>query len=270
MHTPHDNPPRAQAFPGELEKSERVSVQERLRVEVLLVLGVSLGISALDAIITFIGRLTAPQPLRNQQAVVVASQTSRHWLDLAYQLLGILAGVVPALLAIYLLGVGGRRAVGLDTARPRRDGLHGVGLALLIGIPGLGLYLAAHALGFSVSIVAENLPALWWRYPVLVLSAAQNGILEEIVVVAYLLTRLEQMGWRRERALVASSVLRGSYHLYQGWGGFFGNLVMGLIFGWLFQRTKRVLPLVIAHALIDAVSFIGYAALAGHVSWLPA
>jgi hypothetical protein len=31
-----------------------------------------------------------------------------------------------------------------------------------------------------------------------------------------------------------------------------------------------VTPLIIAHALIDAVTFVGYALLAGHVSWLPA
>jgi hypothetical protein len=30
-----------------------------------------------------------------------------------------------------------------------------------------------------------------------------------------------------------------------------------------------VTPLVIAHSLIDAVAFAGYAALHGHVSWLP-
>ena len=28
-------------------------------------------------------------------------------------------------------------------------------------------------------------------------------------------------------------------------------------------------PLIIAHFLIDAVAFVGYALLAGHVSWLP-
>lgn len=246
--------------------------QRDLRAEVLLVLGVSLGMSALYAIVTILGDLTENRPLSQQQATVVASQApGRPWLDLAFQLLGILSGVVPALLAIFLLGRDGRSAasVGLDRTAGRRDLRWGAGLAALIGIPGLGLYLAAHAMGLSVSVVAESLPPVWWRYPVLLLSAAQNAVLEEVVVVAYLLTRLEALGWRRGRALAASSVLRGSYHLYQGFGGFLGNLVMGLIFGWVFQRTRRVLPLVIAHAVIDAVSFVGYAALAGRVGWLP-
>jgi membrane protease YdiL (CAAX protease family) len=65
-------------------------------------------------------------------------------------------------------------------------------------------------------------------------------------------------------------VIRGSYHLYQGAGGFIGNAVMGLIFGVLYRRWGRVTPMIIAHFLIDAVAFVGYALLAGHVSWLPA
>jgi hypothetical protein len=30
-----------------------------------------------------------------------------------------------------------------------------------------------------------------------------------------------------------------------------------------------VTPFIVAHVLIDAVTFVGYAALHGHVSWLP-
>ena len=44
--------------------------------------------------------------------------------------------------------------------------------------------------------------------------------------------------------------------------GFVGNIVMGLVFGWLYRRWGRVLPLVVAHVLLDLVSFIGYALLA--------
>jgi len=43
---------------------------------------------------------------------------------------------------------------------------------------------------------------------------------------------------------------------------------MGLIFAALFLRWRRVTPMIIAHTLIDAVAFIGYALLLGHVSWL--
>jgi membrane protease YdiL (CAAX protease family) len=71
------------------------------------------------------------------------------------------------------------------------------------------------------------------------------------------------------RAVAISATLRGSYHLYQGLGGFFGNAAMGVIFAVLFLRWKRATPMIIAHTLIDAVAFVGYVVLAGHVSWLP-
>ena len=133
----------------------------------------------------------------------------------------------------------------------------------------MAFYLAVHATGANLTVVAENLPDVWWRYPVLVLSAVQNGVLEEVLVTGYLLHRLRQLGWSDNRALLVSALLRGSYHLYQGFGGFVGNVVMGLVFGRLYQRWGRVTPLVIAHTLIDVVAFVGYAQLAGRVSWLP-
>ena len=117
--------------------------------------------------------------------------------------------------------------------------------------------------------MAENLPDIWWRIPVLLLSAAQNAILEETVVLGYLLSRLDRLGVRPSRAIAISAVIRGSYHLYQGAGAFIGNAVMGALFGVLYRRWRRVTPMIIAHFLIDAVAFVGYALLAGHVSWLP-
>ena len=53
-------------------------------------------------------------------------------------------------------------------------------------------------------------------------------------------------------------MLRGTYHLYQGFGSFVGNFAMGVLFGWLYTRYGRVLPLVIAHFVIDAAMFVGY------------
>jgi membrane protease YdiL (CAAX protease family) len=159
--------------------------------------------------------------------------------------------------------------MGLDTTRPVSDLARGAALAAVIGGLGLGLYLAAFHSGVSLNVVPENLPALWWRTPVLILDALQNGILEEILVIGYLLRRLDQLGWSPARAIALSAVLRGSYHLYQGFGAFVGNAAMGVVFGVLYRRWGRVTPMIIAHTLIDAVAFVGYAYLHGRVSWLP-
>jgi membrane protease YdiL (CAAX protease family) len=65
-----------------------------------------------------------------------------------------------------------------------------------------------------------------------------------------------------------SAVLRGSYHLYQGFGPFVGNVVMGILFGLAYQRWGRVIPLVIAHFILDVLSFTGYALVAALIPGL--
>jgi membrane protease YdiL (CAAX protease family) len=244
-----------------------------LRWEIVAVFAVSLGASGLYALVQFIGSLTARQSL-SQQAVVVHGTLApgRPLLDLFLQITSITLGLAPVLLVLYLLARAGEgpSSIGLDARQPGRDLARGAVLAAVIGGSGLGLYLVAYHLGIELNVVAENLPDVWWRIPVLLLSAAQNATLEEVVVLGYLISRLERLGVRPSRAVAISAVIRGSYHLYQGAGGFIGNAVMGAIFGVLFLRWRRVTPMIIAHTLIDSVAFVGYALLAGHVSWLPA
>jgi membrane protease YdiL (CAAX protease family) len=242
-----------------------------IRWEIFIVFAISLGASGLNALLDLIGSLLARPSLRSQQALLVGSLAPNHWLDLVLQLVGMAEALVPVALVFYLVIAAGEppSVLGVDASQPARDALRGVALAALIGGSGLGLYLAAFHLGVSLNVVPESLPALWWRIPVLLLSAAHDGILEEIVVLGYLLHRLDQLEWTPWKAIVFSAVLRGSYHLYQGLGGFLGNAAMGLIFGFLYRRWGRVTPMIIAHTLIDAVAFIGYAALHGRVSWLP-
>ena len=246
------------------------NARERLGLEVVLVLGVSLGISAIGSWINFLDIQTRGG-FSNATATLNPSESPRAWVDLSYQLLGLVNGVVPALLALLLLSRMPRLpgfGIGLDRLRLKAESLQGLGFAALIGLPGLGLVILARLLGLNAHIEASGLADVWYRYPLLVLNGIQNGVLEEIVVVGYLLTRFRQLNWSPGKAVLVSAVIRGSYHTYQGIGGFVGNLVMGLLFGWWFTRTKRVLPLIIAHSVIDIVSFVGYAALHGRVSWL--
>lgn len=238
--------------------------------EVLLVLGVSLGASAAYSIVSFIAKLTAATPLSQQTTTLNPSQApGRPWLDLTLQLLGIITAVVPALLAIHLLHREDPPIeLGIDRKRPAFDLGTGLGLAAVIGIPGLGLYLAARELELNTTIAAANLPPYWWAIPVLILAALANGVLEEVVVVGYLVTRLREIGWRTWHIIAASAVLRGSYHLYQGVGGFVGNAIMGVIFALFFLRTKRVLPLIIAHTILDVVAYLGYTLLRDRLPFL--
>lgn len=254
-----------------LETAGSPRERRTLLAETGWVLAVSLGASAIWSILSIIRRLTAQVALSQQTSSLNnAVVPDRPWLDLAYQLAGIALALAPVGLALHLLRRDGLPAatMGLDRRRPLRDLAAGAGLAAAIGVPGLGFYLLARAIGINTTVSAAGLGATWWAAPVLILAAIQNGVLEEVVMVGYLFTRWRQIGWSPGRIIVVSALIRGTYHLYQGFGGFVGNVLMGLVFGWVYARTGRVLPLVIAHALIDIVAFLGYAALHGRVGWL--
>jgi membrane protease YdiL (CAAX protease family) len=179
---------------------------------------------------------------------------------LARQVLGSLFGLAPVWLVVYLVRRSGEgiRALGLRADRVRDDVVHGIALFAVVGLAGIGVYLAAVELGVNRFVVPVPPLGHWWTVPVLVLNAIEVALLEEVVVVAYLVTRLRQLGLTESASVGASALLRGTYHLYQGWGGFLGNLAMGALFGTVFSRTRRVWPIVVAHLLLDVGAGLGY------------
>ena len=247
-----------------------VPSRRRLRFEVWIVLGLSLGQSAVYSVVQLLDKMTRA-PLAQGTSTLNRSQSTREYFDLTYQLLDIIFALVPVLLVIFFLtdqrqakaGLGHEagsafRKLGFNFARPGKDLLQGLGLAALIGVPSLALYTAGRALGITTAIIPSGLDAYWWTVPVLILSAVRHAIVEEVIVVGYLLDRFGKFGWSMPVAIFVSSMLRGSYHLYQGFGPFIGNAVMGVVFAWIYTRTRRVMPLVIAHALLDIVAFVGF------------
>ena len=232
----------------------------RLWWEIAIVLGLSLGASAIYSVVAIVNRLTREEAIGDQTATLNQSLDPRAIFDLVYQLLGILFDLVPVALVVFLLWNAGRPHVGrlgLTRDRVGRDIAAGALLVLVIGIPGLGLYFAGRALGLSPTVDPSGLEGYWWTVPVLLLSAMRAGVTEEVIVVGYLFARLRDLGWRTWPIIVATAVLRGTYHLYQGIPAFIGNIAMGLLFGWLYARYGRLLPLIVAHFLIDAVVFVG-------------
>jgi membrane protease YdiL (CAAX protease family) len=232
-----------------------------LRNEIWLVLALSLLSSAVYSLVSLL-----EAPIRGRTVGLFGD------VGLVRQLLPIVFDLVPVALVVHLLHRSGETAgdIGLDRDAPARDAARGFALATLVGLSGLLLYVVAVKAGLNRGVLPAPPGGHWWTIPVLLLSSVRAAVLEEVIVVGYLLRRLDQLGWRKNTALAASAVLRGSYHLYQGFGGFAGNVVMGLVFGRIYQRTGRTVPLVVAHFLIDAAAGAGWLLLHGHVSWLPA
>ncbi|QYL20179.1 CPBP family intramembrane metalloprotease [Mycolicibacterium pallens] len=231
-------------------------------------LAVTFGVSAVTAVLQLIDGVLSG--LAGRRVRLNPNLSRYDLINLGLNLASVAQLVAWGALGLYLLWRSGTSPtrLGLGRMRWRADVLGGLGLAALIGIPGLLLYLAARWLGMNAQVEPTALHDSWWRIPVLIFSAFANGFAEEVVVVGYLITRLKQLGLSQNRAILASSALRGLYHLYQGFGAGLGNLAMGLVFGYAWCRTGRLWPLVIAHGVIDTVAFVGYVALAGHLGWL--
>jgi hypothetical protein len=227
--------------------------------EVLIVLSLSVLYSAIDAVLSY---LQAPV----NRGVSVALFPTFPSFELLRELLSIAFAVPPAWLVVHLARRSGEglEPFGLGTATLSQDVAWGLLAAAVVAAVGLSVYLGAIALNVNRFVVPVPPLGHWWTVPVLVLGALQNALLEEIVVLGYLIRRLEQLGWATAAAVLTSALLRGTYHLYQGWGGFAGNLALGLAFGYAFSRWRRTWPLVTAHFVVDTLAGVGYILFRGH------
>lgn len=229
--------------------------------EIAIVLALSVGRSAVYSVLQLVQALTREQALGDQSTSLNPGANAQEFWDVLYQFVAAFFGFAPIALAIYLLWEPGRsafRRIGLDFRLFGRDLGAGILLVVVIGAPGLGLYAAGRSLGITVQVDAAPLDASWWTVPLLLIAALRAGLTEEVIVVGYLFERLRRLGWGTWPTIVAAALLRGAYHLYQGVPGMVGNVAMGLLFGWLYARTGRLVPLIVAHTLIDVAVFVGY------------
>jgi membrane protease YdiL (CAAX protease family) len=254
-------PPGPARVETELEPLTR---DRRLVVEeVLVVLALSLLPSAFDALISL---LSAPVA---GISVATFPQITFSNLQLVQQVVDTLFSLAPVALVIHLAR---RTREGIEPFGLRTDSLGqdlGLGIAGGLGVAGVGLAIYLSALALKINRFVVPVPPLhhWWTVPLVVVGALQAGLFEEIIVVGYLIRRLEQLGWKGVLPVLASALLRGAYHLYQGWGGFTGTFLMGLAFGYAFTRWRRTWPLVVAHVTVDVLAGVGYILYRGHCFW---
>ena len=233
----------------------------RLWWEIAIVLALSVGRLALYSVLQLVQALQREQALGDQQTQLNPSANAQQFWDVLYQFLALFFALAPVALAIYLLwepGSSALRKIGLDFRRFGGDLGRGILLFVVIGVPGLALYAAGRALGITLQVDASPLDPSWWTVPLLVFAAVRAGLTEEVIFIAYLFDRLRRLGWSWWSVILATAALRGAYHAYQGFGAIVGNFVMGVVFGWCYKRWGRVMPLIIAHTLLDIVAFVGY------------
>lgn len=265
-------PPIGDSTKGNLStEGESPSRESKFRIwtEIAVVFSLSLGASAAYSIVSLIAKLTAPSGLAGQITKLNPSLADREWLDLTYQVLGFAFGLAPIALVLFLLWSSGQKpfeSLGLNFNKFGSDSAKALVLSAAIGIPGIALYFLARTLGFSSKVEPAALGQAWWAVPVLLMAALKAALLEEVIVVGYLQNRLGALGLSNSKIALISAAARGSYHLYQGFAGLIGNFVMGLVFAKAHQRFGRIMPLVLAHFIMDAFVFVSYSLFSSLIS----
>ena len=176
----------------------------------------------------------------------------RVWTLLIYQI-----SVAPVI--IYILWERGWKWHDFSVRISPRGVLQGLGLAVVAFMllkaalilsssvasaataPGLGI---APAMGSGALAMGGMLGA-----------AIVKAIFEEVLVCGYVVQSLRGR-FGIALAVNASIALRMSFHLYQGPGAFLAFAVFGLLFTLFYIRTGKLWPLIVAHALLEAVALL--------------
>jgi membrane protease YdiL (CAAX protease family) len=225
------------------------SVRRRLKWEIVIVLAIFPLPYVVNALAVLI-QSAAHEGTPGRFPLPIPSHLGLSFLiDLALSL----EPLAAAALVIYLLsisGEGGGRAIGLDRADPKRD------LALVLPvfllcflIPEAGV--SALLRGVGVSSIAPASQSLPDYYAIAaIVMAVTAGVVEEIVVLGFLVRRLEQGGHSPAVVVTVAVVVRISYHLYYGWG-VLPILAWALASVLVYRRYRRLGPFIVVHLLWD-------------------
>lgn len=237
--------------------------QLSIKIEIAIVLLLSLGTSAIYSVLSLLEKLSSPEGLAGSSSALNPSASNGELFDFLFRFAGVTLGFAPVALALYLLHQkygNPFHLIGLWRIS-KSDFKNGALLFAAIGVPGIALYLLARLFGLAARIIPGQLD-YWWIVAILLLSALRAAAMEEVIMIGYLYKKFDELGISFRNQQLISSGIRAAYHAYQGLAGIVGNFVMGLVFGWAYKKWGRVSPLLIAHFLLDAFSFVGYGLLA--------
>jgi hypothetical protein len=180
------------------------------------------------------------------------------WSDYGPEIVDVLAQIGLALAVVLLLSA--RRGVtagtlGLSLPR-RRDGGFAAGQATRI----VAWAVFAQVLGgiINAALQTGHLPTSQPNAPELTFAVAdsvQAGVVEELVVLAFVVVTLRQAGRGWWEITFVALVLRASYHIYYG-PGVVGILVWAALFYWIYLRFRPLILLMVCHAAWDTVGFL--------------
>jgi membrane protease YdiL (CAAX protease family) len=217
-----------------------------LLIELAVVTVVVFGTATVSAVIDLAGRLlNVPVDVSFFVVALPGNEGLAVALGCAY--LVVRMGAVIGLVA-YVLRRSGEsfRVLGLSVSGKRRDlMLIAPFAALAIGLQHVGFLLPHPGPSAGGQLTAPSLYAVTG-----VLRSLESGIVEELIVLAFVLTRLRQLGVHPLAAVLISALIRASYHLEYGWAAA-GPLLFGVGLGLMYVASRRLLPAIAVHAGYD-------------------
>jgi len=222
-----------------------------LVVELIVVFVVTLGLSSGAALLNLVEVLNSRIPPGVNVFILTIPGHSTLAVTVSIVYLIIHVGGIVGLVA-YILSRSGEslKTLGFSWA-PRRD----IGLLLPFGLLALSLQhfgyllpMAGQPPTVSSGVGTFPVPA---AYAVTgVLRSIEAGIVEEVVVLGFVITRLRQLGVHPVLVIAISALLRASYHIEYGWAAA-GPLLFGVGMGIAYMFTRRLMPAIVVHAGYD-------------------
>jgi membrane protease YdiL (CAAX protease family) len=125
------------------------------------------------------------------------------------------------------------------------------------------LYYLLYFLGdqsvFDISAQNSEAPTLsLLGFLMIVAMSVFNAFAEELAMRGYLLTRLERLFGSTVWAIIASTAVFASYHVYQGVYGIIGATAFGLVAGGVFVWTRSLWTVFVMHLVGDLVPHIAW------------
>jgi len=142
-----------------------------------------------------------------------------------------------------------------------RDPLRGIALmivSLMATVPPVIVFQSAYRAFSGHYLAARDLrPLLGFGISFFSIAfVVINPFFEELIVRAYTMSEVMDLGGSPALAILVSVALQVSYHLYQGIARTIAVAATFTVFSIYFVRTRRILPIVVAHFCIDAYALI--------------
>ncbi|MCD1259439.1 CPBP family intramembrane metalloprotease [Paenibacillus athensensis] len=109
-----------------------------------------------------------------------------------------------------------------------------------------------HAAPQNAEIFASKITVVYGLYMLV------NPFFEELLVRAYAIVEFRYFFKKEELAVLASTLIQTSYHLYQG---VLSALMLGLLFflfSIYFAKTQRIVPVILVHLFLDISGMLYY------------